>query len=106
MKIRVIAAAALLPLLLAVVLFLPKLCTAILFGLMAAIGAYELMWRTGLVNNRRLLIYAMVMAFAVPLWCACWMLYTWAALGLFVFTCLVLAELLISHTKLPFLLAC
>lgn len=102
LKVRVIAATALLPVLLAVVLFLPKIYTAILFGLMAAVGAYELMWRTGLVKHLRLLIYGMVMAFAVPMWCAHPMIYPWGALGLFVFICLVLGELLISQTKLPF----
>ncbi len=102
MKIRVIAAVALLPLLLVVVLVLPKIYTAILFGLMAAIGAYELMWRTGLIKHTRLLIYGMAMAFAVPMWCAHGMIYPWGALGLFIFTCLVFAELLISQTKLPF----
>ena len=41
MKIRILAAVALLPLLLVVVLVLPKICTAILLGIMAAIAAYE-----------------------------------------------------------------
>ena len=102
MKIRVIAAAALLPLLLVVVLVLPKICTAILFGLMAAIAAFELMWGTGLVKHPRLLLYAALMAVAVSIWCAYGVIYPWAALGLFVFTGLVFSELLISHTKLPF----
>ncbi len=102
LKIRVIAATALLPLLLAVVLFLPKIYTAILFGLMAAIAAYELMWGTGLVKHPRLLIYAGLMAIAVSLWCVSGVIYPWAALGLFVFTALVFSELLISHTKLSF----
>ena len=39
MKKRILAAAVLLPLLLLVVLVLPKVFTAILFGLAAAIGA-------------------------------------------------------------------
>ena len=40
MKTRVIAAAVLLPLLLVVLLVLPKVFTAILFGAMASIAAY------------------------------------------------------------------
>lgn len=102
MKIRVIAATALLPLLLVVVLVLPKICTAILFGLMAAIAAYELMWGTGLVKHPRLLLYAAAMSVAVCIWCAYGAVYPWAALGLFIFTVLVFSELLISQTKLPF----
>ena len=47
MKKRVIAAVVLLPLLLIVVLVLPKIFTAILLGVMAAIGAYELLVGTG-----------------------------------------------------------
>ena len=102
MKIRVIAAVALLPLLLVVVLVLPKICTAILFGLLAAIGAYELMWGTGLVKQPRLILYAALMSVAVCIWCAYGVIYPWAVLGLFVFTALVFSELLISQTKLPF----
>ena len=40
MKTRVLAAAVLLPLLLIIVLVLPKIFTAILFGAMAALAAY------------------------------------------------------------------
>ena len=98
MKTRIIAATVLLPLLLLVVLVLPKIFTAILFGLMAAIGAYELMSGTGLVKVLRLNVYAMIMAFLVSL------LYFSLALKplVLVFACLLLGELLLSHTKLPF----
>ena len=58
MKTRVIAAVALLPFLLLIVLVAPKVCTAILFGAMAAIAAYELLSGTGLVKHLRLsLVY-------------------------------------------------
>ena len=102
MKTRVLAAAALLPLLLIVVLVLPKIFTAILFGAMAAIGAYELMKGTGLVTQKRLVIYAMSMAFLVSLWSVYWAQPGLARLGLLVFTGVLLGELLLSHTKLPF----
>ena len=99
---RILAAAALLPLLLLVVLVLPKVFTAVLFGLMAAIGAYELLKGTGLVKQVRLNAYAMVMAFLVALWSGLGMAYAWALLGILLFAGLLLGELLISHTKLPF----
>ncbi len=102
MKKRVIAAAVLLPLLLVVVLVLPKIWTAVLFGLMAAIGAYELLNSTGLVKERRLYIYAMAMAFYVSIWSGLWAQSQGAKLGILVFGCLLLGELLISHTKMPF----
>lgn len=102
MKIRVIAAVILLPLLLIVVLALPKIVTTILIGLMAAIGAYELMRGTKLVNQPRLLIYAMVMAFLVPLWCHFGMKYVWALVGILVYCSIMFGEMLFSHAKLPF----
>ena len=61
MKTRILSAVILLPLLLIIVLVLPKIVTAILFGLMAALAAYELLYGTGLVRHRRMLIYSMVM---------------------------------------------
>lgn len=102
MKTRVLAATVLLPLLLLVVLVLPKIFTAVLFGAMAAIGAYELMKGTGLVTQKRLVIYAMSMAFLVSLWSIYWAHPGLARLGLLVFTGVLLGELLLSHTKLPF----
>lgn len=102
MKKRVIAAFALLPLLLIVVLVLPKVYTAVLFGLMAAIAAYELLWGTGLVKHMRLVCYAAAMAFLVCLWCGLGMSYRWAILGLLIFVGLLFGELLLSHTKFPF----
>lgn len=68
MKTRILAATALLPLLLIIVLLAPGICTAVLFGAMAVIGVYELLWNTGMVKHLRLNIYTMVMAFLVAIW--------------------------------------
>lgn len=102
MKTRVIAAVALLPLLLLVVLVAPKFCTAILFGLMAAIGAYELMAGTGLVKSPRLCIYSAVIAFWCVLWCGLPISYAWLLLGLLAFWIVMFAEIMLSQMKLPF----
>lgn len=102
MKKRILAAAALLPLLLIVVLVLPKIFTGILVGLMAAVGCYELLWRTGLVKQPRLVSYSAVMAFLVGLWSGLGRDYAWAVLGLLVYCALLFAEMLISHGKQPF----
>ena len=102
MKKRVIAAAALLPLLLIVVLVLPKIYTAVLFGFMAAIGAYELLWGTKLVKKRRLVVYAMIMAFLVALWSGLGADESVALLGVLAFSCFLFGELLLTHTKMPF----
>ena len=102
MKKRILAAAVLLPLLLLVVLVLPKVFTAILFGLAAAIGAYELLRGTGLVKQPRLIVYCVVMAFVVALSCS--LPYPALAMksAVFVFLCLLFGELLLSRTALPF----
>lgn len=102
MKTRILAAAVLLPLLLIVVLVLPKVCTAVLFGLMAALAAYELMQGTKLVVNPRLTVYAMVFAFLVPLWGFFGQVYVWALVGILSFVALLYMELLLSKGKLPY----
>lgn len=68
MKTRVLAAAALLPLLLIIVLVLPPIFTAILFAAASAVAAYELLFRTGLVKNIRLVVYSALAAVCVSFW--------------------------------------
>ena len=97
MKIRILAAVVLLPLLLAVVLFLPKVFTAILFGCICAIGARELLLGTGLVKRPRMLLYSMIVAFFVSIWSSLWSVYPLVTLGLFAFFCILFAEVLITH---------
>lgn len=102
MKTRVISAAILAPLLLIIVLALPKIFTAILFGIMAAIAAYELLVGTDYVKHPRLVTYSMVMAFLVALWSYFGMPYAWGLLGVLVFFAVLFAEMMISHIKLRF----
>ena len=99
---RILAAAVLLPLLLIVVLLLPKVCTAVLFGLMAAIAAYELTKGTGLVKNIRLTVYGMAIAFLVPIWGFFGMVYSIGLVGMLIFVSLLYMELLLSRGKLPY----
>ena len=103
MKIRIIAALSLLPFLLGIVLFLPKICTAILFGLMAAIGAYELLHNTGLVKQKRLVWYAVLMALFVSLWGNTVTSYPVVMLGILAFFGILFGELLRNHDQLSFL---
>ena len=100
MKTRIIAAAVLLPLLLLVVLAAPKIFTAILFGLMAAIAAYEFLSGTGLVKDTRLNAYAMVMAFWAVLWCGLGIGYVWLLLGAILFWIALFAEMMLSGMRL------
>lgn len=102
MKTRILAAAILLPLLLIIVLALPKIFTAILFGLMASIAAYELLMNTGYLKHIRLVAYAMIMAFLVSIWSYYGMPYAAGLLGLLVFTAVLFAEMMLSHIKLRF----
>ena len=102
MKTRIIVSLVLLPLLLIIVLALPKICTAILFGLMAAIAAYELLIRTGYIKHIRLASYAMVMAFLVSLWSYYGMPYAAGVLGVLAFTGVLFGEMMLSHIKLRF----
>ena len=102
MKTRIIAAVALLPFLLAIVLFLPKIFTAILFGLMAAIGAYELLHNTGLVKSKRVVYSAMGMALLVCLWSSVWAVYPLFLLGILAFFGVFFGQLLLFHDRLNF----
>ena len=102
MKTRVIAAGVLLPLLLIIVLALPKVLTAILFGAMAAIAVYELLYGTSLVRHPRLVLYSMVMAFATGIWCGTGREYAWALVGILIFVAALFGEMMASHIKVPF----
>lgn len=102
MKTRILASVVLLPLLLLIVLAAPKICTAILFGLMAAIAAYELLNGTGLVKHLRLCVYSMVSAFWCVLWCGLHIGYQWLLLGILLFWVALFGEMMVSDMKLGF----
>lgn len=102
MKVRLIVAAALLPLLLVVLLVLPKICTVVLIGAMCAVAAFELLKTTGLVPEVRLNIYTALMAFMVSVWGYYEMNYPAALLGVLLFAAVLFAEVLHSHAKLDF----
>jgi phosphatidate cytidylyltransferase len=102
MKTRILASVVLLPLLLLLVLAAPKVYTAILFGLMAAIAAYELLNGTGLVKSQRLCLYSMLCAFWCALWCGLHIGYAWLLLGILVFWVALFAEMMASNMKLSF----
>ena len=82
-------------------LVLPAWATATLFAAAGAVAAYELLYRTGLVKNRRLVIYAMVMAVLVAFW-SLRQDVNLAAIGLLAYLCLLLGEMLLAHAKLRF----
>lgn len=102
MKTRILSAVILLPLLLVILLAAPKLVTAILFGTMTAIGAYELLYGTGLVRHMRMVIYSMVMAFLVSIWSFYGAFHAWALIGVLLFCGALFAEMMASHVKRHF----
>ena len=57
MKKRIITGLVLFPLLLAALIWLPEVVTAVLVAVLSAIGAYELLYKTGLVQHLRLVLY-------------------------------------------------
>ena len=63
MKTRIISAVVLLPIFLVMLLALPTVVSAVVVGLALAIGAYELLYHTGLMRHPRLVIYSAVAAF-------------------------------------------
>lgn len=102
MKTRIITAAVLLPILLVIVLALPKLITAILLAVCAAIAAYELLNKTELVRHSRLVIYSMVTAFAVPIWCYFGSVHAWGLVIVLAFVAALFAEMMGNHIKVRF----
>lgn len=102
MKTRILAAAVLVPVLLIIVLALPKVWTAILFGFMAAVAAYELLCNTGYVRHPRLTIYSMIAAFLVSIWCYTGQNHVWGLLGVLLFCAALFGEMMLSHVKLRF----
>ena len=102
MKTRIIAGAAVVIVLAVLLLFAPNGVVALVVGLMAAVGSYELLYATGLQKHVRLNIYSAVMAFAVTLWSCSGRNYALALIGLLVYYGLLFGEIMASHTKLLF----
>ena len=87
----------------AVLLFLaliaPKGLAAVVYGVLMAIGAYELLYSTGLVRHHRLVVYSMVMAFAVTMWSYFGAVHAYLLLLLLIFTTALFAEMMMDHVK-------
>lgn len=99
---RTVVALALIPVLLVIVLALPKILAALIAGVFCAIAAYELLGTTKLVRSPRMLLYTMVAAFFVSLWSYFGCPAAAGILGLVVFYALLFSELMLSNMKIPF----
>lgn len=99
MKTRIIASAVLIPILLVLVLFAPKMFAAVILAVLMAIGSYELLYRTHLVQHPRLVVYSSVMAFAVVMWSHAGAIHAWLLIGLLIYTVVLFAEMMADHVK-------
>lgn len=102
MKTRIITAAVLIPVLLLLLMAAPTIVTAVVWGLMLAIAAYELLYGTGLVREPRLVLFASIMAFAVSIWSHYDAIHAVGQLGVMLFACVLFGEMMLSHVKITF----
>ena len=100
MKKRIITAVVLVPLLLLILFLAPKWATAILFSLISGLAAFELTFSAGLVKHPRLVIYSVLAAVIVPLWCQFGMNPVWSRAGLLLFVLLMFMEMMLSNLRL------
>lgn len=101
MKTRIIAAAVLIPVLLLILFVFDKLVAAIVFAVLLALGAYELLYRTGLVVRKRMVVYSAVAAAMMSVWSFFGAVNAVAMLGLAVFMALLFMEMMLDHVKVP-----
>lgn len=102
MKTRIIAAVALLPLLLLIVLAANKIFTGILFAAMAAIAAFELLAGTKLVTEKRLILYTCITAFVFAMYSCSGIDVVWCRLVILAFFALLMAEKMMNIEGVSF----
>ena len=102
MKIRAIVSFALLPFVILIALFAPKIITALCLGAMCAIAAYELLNTTKLVRHSRMLIYTMVIAFLVSIWSFLGAPMMLASVLALVFFVMLFTEVMLSNMKISY----
>lgn len=99
MKTRLITSAVLIPVLFLLVFVVPEWLTAIVFACMMAIAAYELLYRTRLIRNLRLVLYSAVAAGAVVIWSYFGAAQAYLLLVLLAFIVLLFSEMMMDHVK-------
>lgn len=102
MKIRTIASFALLPFVIVIALFTPKIITALCLGVMSSIAAYEMLYNTKLMRHPRMLIYTMAVAFLIAIWSFLGSVAVFAAVIAFVFFVMLFTEMMLSGMKISY----
>ena len=100
MKIRIIAALVLLPILLVLLFWAPIWVDAVVAGILSALASYELLYNTGLLKHIRLNIYSALMAFGVSMWSYFQWTYGVILLAVLIFYILVFGEMMLAHLHL------
>ena len=102
MKTRIITAAVCIPLLLLVLLVADKAIAAVLWGALLSIGAYELLYSTGLIKEPRLVIYACAAAFLVTMWSFFGAVHAFGVLLVMAYLAVLFGEMMHAHVKITF----
>ena len=102
MKKRVMTAVVLVPALLLLALVAPKEVAMVVYGLLMAIGSYELLYGTRLVQHPRLVIYGSLMAVLVTVWSFYGASHAVGVLGTLLFLMVLLGEMMLDHVKVRF----
>ena len=102
MKTRILTAVVLTPIMLLVLLAAPEIVAALIVGLLMAIGAYELLFVTRLVQHPRMVLWSAIMAFATTLWSYFDSVHAYAVIGVVLFMVLLFAEMMHDHVKVHF----
>lgn len=102
MKTRIISAAVLVPVLLLILLAAPEIMAALVLGMLLAIASYEMLFRTGLVTQVRLVWYSAAMAFALSMWSYWGSVRAIFVLMMVIFFGLMFLEMMLDHIKVHF----
>ena len=106
MKTRIITAVVGIPVLLLLLLVADKWIAAVVWGLLLAVGTYELLFGTGLVREPRLVIYSCVMAFLVTMWSYFGAVHAYLLLLTMAFLVVLFGEIMHAHVKVTFQKIC
>ena len=106
MKTRIVAGAVLASLLFLVVLVLPKEVAAVVMGLLQAVAAYELLYRTKLVKKTSLVVISCAMAFIIALWSFYGAIHAWFEVLVLMFFLLMITQMMRDHVKTRFETLC
>ncbi len=99
MKTRILTAVVLVPILLIVLLALDNIFSAVIFSLMMAVAAYELLFRTGMVRHSRLVVWSALSAVGITLLSYFDAASEYAIIVILLFLIALFSEMMHDHVK-------